>query len=895
MDGAKIHVDRTASQLDDLIDEIGSDLTTPLQIAGDPLQGLDLEQSRLGQGGTIHAGRIHYTLPYLGWYRVALDDGHGVLPCCALEPASSILLGPRSTSLYPPGTGVLVQLFRQPVGLYGVILGAIPDLIDDANIIMPDWISQGSNVGTKREGYYLNYVEQLGDEGGAIDFSNSKPIDQLCFDWGIMAETGVGVHVDSYMAYLRVDEVCGVWFHYHDQHTVLAGISMDVFTASAYEQYRDDEGELTSFRGESPYPWEMLGTFTAGEENFKEVSDEDVHFEKPEAKYEPTKPDPQAFHRVEHYGGYLGQGGIRQVVVPPDGVGEGDVFALSTTDAPIGVFRESIGLDGSYSLASAKSVVIAKRALIPVPKRRKLAEDSSEDADSAENKNYKAAGQFGEGDDHVVGDLEVSGSNALLLTSAAVLDMHSYVFNWKTMHPFHYHKKDFITPEEGTSGKLEKVTAPLDLQSLQSNMWMSRAEPKKLKVDHRYDEVDYFELLSHITFTDDGGMILQGGHGEEVKFLAGNVVISCPGNVMFQPGKSIIGLAGDDYIIRARNSIDLTSSDKDIRLKAERNMLMLSGNGGVGGTLIENRAQGIDQDYPSEGGEKIAGTGVIFKAPNSIVGTMASEIYLRTGSDGIGEGPIVLDAAKGDADVRIIAGNIKRYVQGQNTTTFLSGTNKVHSVSSENQNEMLVGGVLNVNGSLKVNGNIQGKGPLQLTDGHVDTVKGGEVGLLRDVGPLRERVKGQTSEAENEQKTSALADHQSFVRERYYKDKQIGGKTTQKQVSFGLRDEKEYCTEEFKLPQTHWQVLEQQGGGGIVWGEKDVKYQDQFPRQPWPGKKAWEGDSNFLTLPEAAMQMYDVEQGKSKDRGGDDSPYEEPKFGEFTPKSAKASYKILDC
>ena len=55
-------------------------------------------------------------------------------------------------------------------------------------------------------------------------------------------------------------------------------------------------------------------------------------------------------------------------------------------------------------------------------------------------------------------------------------------------------------------------------------------------------------------------------------------------------------------------------------------MLMLSGNGGVGGTLIENRAQGIDQDYPSEGGEKIAGTGVIFKAPNSIVGTMASEI-----------------------------------------------------------------------------------------------------------------------------------------------------------------------------------------------------------------------------------------------------------------------------
>jgi len=48
-------------------------------------------------------------------------------------------------------------------------------------------------------------------------------------------------------------------------------------------------------------------------------------------------------------------------------------------------------------------------------------------------------------------------------------------------------------------------------------------------------------------------------------------------------------------------------------------------------------------------------------------------------------------------------------------------------------------------------------------------------------------------------------------------------------------------------------------------------------------------------LPEDAMQMYDVEQGKSKDRGGDDSPYEEPKFGEFTPKSAKASYKILDC
>lgn len=895
----RIIVDRTAGQLDDLFDEISFEVIGPVEIPSNPLQGGDLFHHRLGRGGSTHFGIIHFALPHLNWYRVALDDAHGIIPCCAADQQSPILLGPKGTGMYQPGTGVIVHLFRHPVGLYGVILGAIPSVVVDANTAVPDWVSQGSNVGVRREGYYLNYIEQLGDEGGAIDFSNSRPCDQTCFDWGVMAETGSGIHIDSFMAFLRLDEVCGIWFNYYGQHTTLAGISFELLTGATVERHCDDEGELTVYRGEAPYDWEMGGFFEPGTSNYREVSDKDVHFEQPEAKYEPIAADQQPFHRYQEYGGYLGQGRIRQICVPPPGAASTEVNRLSSAEPGVCVFRESIALNGAYSLASAKEIIVSKRALLPNPHRRKLAEDRSTDADSAENENYKAAGQYGAGSnvkEHKVGDLAVEGNDGLLLTAAGVLDKHAYVFNWQNIHPFHYHARDFLLPEEGeNSGSLSKLTAPLDLSSLKSGMWIPRPSPQSLRVDHRYGDVDYFEVLSHFTMSDDGNIVIQGGHGEEIKFVAGNVVISAPGNVMFQPGKGIIGLAGDDIVLRARKSVDVTSALADIRLKAEVNMQMMSGNSGTGCMLIENRAYGTNQDYPEEGGEEIKGTGIIFRCPNSVVGTMASEIYLRTGSDGIAEGPIVIDAAKGRADIRTVSGSFRRYMQSDAIDAFMNVNNKVLSTNRYNQSYALLGTQCRVNGSIDVNGVMSGRGPLQLSDGHVNTPQGGDTGRLRNVNIIRINITKSTAEAEERLIESATQDHESFIKERYYGSQQIGGEETQKSVSFSLRNEEQYCTENFRLPQVHWQVLEEQSGEGTVWNEPVVKYQDKIEQQPWPGKKAWESSTGFLMLSDGAYHMYDVEQGKDKDRGGEDSPYEDPKYGQFTERSASSYYKILDC
>src|SRR5207244_2245705 len=114
------------------------------------------------------------------------------------------------------------------------------------------------------------------------------------------------------------------------------------------------------------------------------TKDEDVQFGVAKAKLEPSQADQQPFFRYQEYGGYLGQAHTRSVAIPPEG---GEVNRFSDKTAIPGVFREVIGLDGTYALESAKRIVLAKRSLIPIPKRVKPAE-SYEETDADNNTNY---------------------------------------------------------------------------------------------------------------------------------------------------------------------------------------------------------------------------------------------------------------------------------------------------------------------------------------------------------------------------------------------------------------------------------------------------------------------------------------------------------------------------
>jgi hypothetical protein len=896
--------DSHAQAVDAWLSRLDQTSNEPTGMASDRFATQDLHRNTFGDGGKVKHGRIQMGMPYADWYRVALDDADGIFPCCSITPGTtSNLIGPRDTSVLPPDSRVLVWIHQ--TNLYGFIIGSIPEIVEDGNYIFPDWISQGSGVGIKRDAYYYDYVNLLGDEGGVIDFSNSRPLDQLCFDWGKMTETGLGIHIDPFMTFLRADDATGMWAFYHDQLMRVRGHNLEMFSAMREDMQRDDEGEMIRLVGEAIYPWEAMAAFTHGEDVSKENTPEDTLYELAEGSYEPSDPQNQPFYRWREYGGYLGQGRIRLMTLPPSSkVGLPYINKYSDTEPRLGVFKEQIALDGSYSIESAKQIIIAKRTLIPVPKRIKPVDDYSTECDSKDNKNYKHSGKFGDGEDveeHKVGDIKVVGANKQLLVAANIMDLHAYAFNWKNMHAFHYHKGDYNLPEEedlASSPTKVQMIPPFD--DLKTKPWLPRPSAEIHNVDDRYGNVDYFEVCQHITMTDDGALVIQGGQGEEIRMVGGSIQISAPGNVFLQPGKGLIALAGDDAIIRANRSIDITATRNDVRIKAERNMQLLASNGSDGGAgggqgvlLLENRAANKNHDYPEEGGEKIAGSGVIIKTPKSQFAALSAEIYLRTGSPkgGIDKGDITLDAAKGatGGNVRMVGANMYRFIANEAVDGF--GVPNVATVNRFGRGGSLFCNNVTVNGSLIATKN---------------GMFGGGVSVKGSVGKAKPNSLDAIMAKISFQCAGALQAHRaewnSLEQDLYFKDK-IGDATTMKKISYGCRNTEQLSTDkDFVMPQTWWQILNEVAGAGEAWVENDIKYQGGIQiwnstyvgnkDQPWPGKKNWEGDT-FLRLTQKEFTMYDLEEGYAKDRDVNDSPYEDPKYTDFKPGTPKEHYKVI--
>ena len=880
-------VDLKADELGARLESVDKTSLNHPEHDSDPFQTGAGHKFKLGQSGKIVFGRVHMCYPYLNSYTVAVGPQFGgMLICTNLQECSTNLMGARDTTTLAPDTTVLV--WYPDNGKWGYILGSFPSMMDNGNYVFSDWTAQGGNTGLKRDKYYTDMLTKLVDQGGTKDFSNHQPLDSNSLDWGRMTELGGGIHIDPWMTYLRIDESTGLYGFYHDQLMRLSGHNLDIISGTHEELYRDDEGENTYYRGESPYPWEVLGSMSPGGGVHKENTPKDVHLNIPEGTYEPTEYDQQPFYRYQEYGGYLGQGRIRLIALPPTGLS--GVNKFSTESAPVGVFREQISLDGSYALASAKSIIISKRALIAVPKQIKLPEDYSSEADGAENGNYKAAGYYGEGDDHKVKDPKSTGEFPHLVSVAGMLDLHSYTFNWKNIHPFHYHKKDYILPEEADiTPKISRVTTRPDFSRLTTEMWLPRPTAKTLKVDHRHGEVDYYENMSHMTLTDDGSVVIQGGNGEELRMVGGNIQLSCPGDVLLQPGRSVVSLAGKDAVIRAKGSVDITSTDKNVRIKAERNLHMLAANNGSGGILLESRSVSDSQYFPSEGGDAVISSGIVLKSKYSQIVGLSKDIYLRTGVDNGPYGAITLDAGEGKGYIQNIGYGVNYHLNRSGAVQMFYGTDTVRAGNIFSGVGADIGTPLRVDGHMTVDGSAIFKDYVLSVSGLIYSgrTRSGYVIRPLEIEPYQEAV--------DELKTAHRSTRQRGERRwkeslvpKWYSDDKAGDTYTQKQISFSLRNSTEYSTENFKLPETNWQVLAGSSVGN-VYKERVVLYQGSKEMMPWPGKKAWTGET-LLQFSNDNLKLFDVSKGVSVDRSDE---YADVTYEDFTTASPNEAYKII--
>lgn len=837
----------------------------------------------LGRNSEIIFGRIVDSAGPVHCYKVIPERGGPPHTATMLAATSLSNMGARQLNTLQPGTNVWMIANWQSYN--SLIIGVEPLPMTAANRSLIDSISSASRARVDRAEMQPLLMT---DNGGVTDWTAGRPFDSTTVgEAGWITETGLRIFIDPFMAMMAVDECCGVWTFYHDQLLRLCGHNLQMLTAGHERDAFDDELEYSDFSGYTPYPWEQLGML-AREDPTLVKTPEEAQFDAPwYAELEPKVDDQLAWHRLLEFRGYLGQGYRRMIVAPPapaDDISpsEENINRLSVDRVFTGLFDEQLALTGRYSLRSAKGIMLVKSPLIPVPKRKRQPADPKGDT----GENYKFSGVDGDGPDHKVkGELADPSSEPLLTSVAAVLDLQAYIFNWEGLHPFHYHDKDWFTPEESD---LESVTdVPIPFDELSSKQFFEAPDPDMVTVDERYGPVKVYPNKSYFGLLDSGGVVIGDGFGGEIRMVGGSIEITAPGDIWLRSGRSILQWAGRDMNIRARNSMDFACSERDMRFKAEKNMQFLAGNDSetserVGGILLESRSASQIFDFENKVGEDVTSGGIMMRAPNSQVIAWAKDVYLRTGG-GKGDravlpGSIVLDADRGKQPVIMHASVVDQYVRTAVNHYFgpdgnIVAANSFSAVSNTLGRATCVAGGLQVTEALVVRDGIS------VTNGHIGTNEAESVdNLVGDLaGQSLNAGRGGLDDckafAQTTLPTRGRTSFKTQLEAPFYAPLRPGNDAVIGSAGFSFRNETQYLTAEgWRIFEDRWQQMARLGAINVPkWTEKSVT-SGSDTTFPYPGQKYFTSELPLKTVDLSLVEPT----GRAKDR--DDDAWESPQY-----------------
>lgn len=313
-------------------------------------------------------------------------------------------------------------------------------------------------------------------------------------------------------------------------------------------------------------------------------------------------------------------------------------FPAAAPDQP-GVLDIHQTLAGDLHYRFAHSCVFTKRTAIPVPRQLARPEDPYGDKPAG----YSPSGLNADGAvTHAVSaDPDIPGGPIHRL--CALPCVLSYLFNWVGLHQFAYHTKDWHVAEEGAAGSNAVNQQPPDYAELKVIDYLDTPTPIYLDVDHRYNEVAYYENESVFAMHPDGGISLTDGWGSEIRMVGGNIEIHAAGDIRFFTGRNVVTWAGHDFTVKAQNSVDMVAVKGDMRSAAGRNSQHMAGGDGCGGFVFEAKSSCPVYSFDGKLGEHATGSGFVVITPNSQTVILSQDIVLKL-EPTADDGKIALDA-----------------------------------------------------------------------------------------------------------------------------------------------------------------------------------------------------------------------------------------------------------
>lgn len=831
----------------------------------------------------LKLARVVAYYPGYNYYDIVLAEGGGIYKAVDARGGNPTI-GVRHTFTAPPGTLIIVAMpdssrgtgpSSEVLALLGVLttysVTQAEGKTDASDVV------SGAGICFDKLAYHTTFDKA--ETYSPVSAGRGAPADAVSGEHAETSPLGPAWFMGLAMAYMRASDRCGIWMYRLDEHlrTVAKSLETQTLSREVLEAY--DEGELSVIERVAFVPWEALGAFEAGTPTGK-TSGQDFSPGKipTQAPVVTVDVDQRSIFRLQVFKGYLGDLEQTFVTAPYQATGL-DAFGKNV-DKHVGLYRSSLGADGSLVMQSAKGIHLEKYPLIPVP----LAEKTYDDPKGDTPANYKASGTFGAGPEHLREDYEALGgaSPNPALNAALGLDFHGLFIMRESLQTLKSHSRDYTLQSETTAplkAALGKGTInPEGGYQLYPKgiMWMPRGRRVRLPIQKgRWENVSYYSGRSAFDLWDDGSVSMEDAWGSQIVMAGGNMILSPPGDIILAPGRSVVMMAPQDIVLKAGNSVDLTASRRDVRIKAERNLMGIGGNSGKGGVLLESRDSGQSYDF-EQPGEKTDIQGLVFKNDNGIFSVLAKRASVATTEDlalqAIGRAAmngreIQFDATT-DLTVSIGDASAQRTAASAQVTSYSFGISKA-VFGTERSAALYVNGTTFVNGELSTLSSIYSGGPLTANGGVV--TNGGLSASSTTITPLapadlqaiqsrRRTIFDGTVKPVLSAVSRVIAATREYLRGLYNGSRSyfnVVQASTEAKAS--LRSTEDYGTllsDGFYFFEIRWQQYARAAGTGKRWSEKAVG-SPKGNTYPWPGQEAWTG----LRYGVFTMTSFDVTAG----------------------------------
>lgn len=500
--------------------------TMPLTFGGNALLGSQagrmLNVSSDATSSYICAGIVRSSVANYHGYHVELNDGTSVF-CTPPDFGAGVFYGLGSVCcpIIMPGTRVVVELSRA-VGIIGTILCICNNQVVKDKGAGPQERLKVDEATSANASLEKPYSDDK--KGVPVPSVGAyRPVDMYPGDWAIMNEFGSGFFLGRTRLSLRGSNLSRIdLFPIDDVFRVAAGY-LQVFTHEGKELlFADNGGFVSHERLFSPYVWETAGC--------KDSSEFDSKLKMPKEPDEvPEEIENPDFARYREISGSIAGG--RQIFVShPD-------FDKKVNK---GLAHVALSDSGALVFRSTSDIIFSQTEKIDVPVRIRAPEDK-EGVDVPE----------------VEGKDEQSPDEGWWKNSAARRTVANIVS--QLYKRFKKNVKDWrLDSEKPSEDYDEHAGSKADIGSKGKAM---------------------------LVLGKDGSITLCTSKGAEIRLDGEDITISCPGRLSFRSGKEIDVLSSGDFIVKAKNDIEITGKDNVLvssqgrtALYADKSVFLEAGN-----------------------------------------------------------------------------------------------------------------------------------------------------------------------------------------------------------------------------------------------------------------------------------------------------------------------------